>query len=98
METFIFFTIFILIIGFGLVVSLVVGYFQSESHKQRINDHLRYRGAGNITISIIWFDMDKNTRTYNVEYTNQEGIHCRTTCKIRTGFFSDGEIYWRDPP
>jgi hypothetical protein len=77
---------------------LVIRYFQSEGDKQRISEYLLYRGATNIIVSSVWFDMDKTTRTYDVEYTSSQGTYCRTSCKIRTGFFSNGEIYWRDPP
>ncbi|GEM_PF-2413355 len=88
----------VIIVIILIVIGLAIGYFQSEGHKQRISEHLRHRGATNIVISSVWFDMDKTTRTYNVEYTNSQGAYCQTSCKIRTGFFSSGEIYWSDPP
>ena len=89
---------FILFIIIFIIVALVFSYFESEEHKKRISGYLYARGATNITVSKVWFDMDKDTSTYDVEYTNSQGTYCRTSCKIRTGLFSSGEIYWRDPP
>lgn len=73
-------------------------YYQSEEHKKRIIHALQVRGATNITVSTRWFDSDKTTSTYDVTYLNQKGKSCQTVCKISTGFSSDPEIFWRDPP
>ncbi|MBM0745545.1 hypothetical protein JOY44_29935 (plasmid) [Phormidium sp. CLA17] len=78
--------------------ALVIGDFQVKREKQRISDYLRRSSSTNIVISMVWFDMDKTTRTYNVKYTNSRGKHCQTSCKIRTGIFSSGEIYWTNHP
>jgi len=91
------------IIYFTLSTIVAVGAFiisnsQIKEEKQSISNHLRCKGATNIAISRALFDMDKTTRTYNVEYTNSRGKHCQTSCKIQTGFFSSGRVYWEDPP
>jgi hypothetical protein len=85
----------ILILSFAVL--LVISYFQDKRTKQLISDYLRSRGATMIVISDVWFDMDKTTNTYDVEYFNSQGAYRINSCKIRTGFFGSREIYWRDP-
>ena len=89
------FILFILVI---IVVSFTIRHLQTTSHKLRIREYLQARAATNIIISKVWLDLDKNTSTYDVRYTNHQGRDCLTSCKIRTGFLGSGEIYWRDPP
>jgi hypothetical protein len=88
---------FIIISSFGLVVL----YFQLKEDKQRITNYLHDRGATNVIVSTAWlkFDFDKTLNTYNVKYTNSQGMDCQRSCRIRS-FFSDEdeEIYWSAPP
>ena len=89
----------------ALLLLIIIGGFcfvllrrQIKQHKQGIRDYLYARGATNITISTLWFDRDRDTSTYDVQYWNSQGTYCRTSCKIGTNLWSNGEIYWSDPP
>jgi hypothetical protein len=87
----------ILLLILIVIAVSVIGYFQRKRTELLISDYLCSKGATNIIISSVWFDMDKTTNTYNVEYFNARGKYCLNSCKIRIGFFGNGEIYWKDP-
>lgn len=89
---------FILFVIIWIIIALLIAYLRSKKHKRRISNYLHARGASNITVSEVWFDMDKDTSTYDVQYTNSLGIYCCTSCKIRTNLFDEGDIYWKDTP
>jgi len=54
------------------------------------------KGATDITISLVWFTHDRDTHTYNAQYT-LEGQPRLNRCKIRHWLWSDQDIYWKDP-
>lgn len=92
--------VIIVLILLIVVVGLIIEYSQDKGDKQRISKYLHRRGATNIAISREWFDMDRDNRTFQVEYKNRRGDHCQTSCKIQKDLLSlsSGEIYWRDVP
>ena len=89
----------IAILGIVLVaVVILASLAASGKDKQRINQHLVERGATDIFISRAWAPGDRDTNTYDVAFTDNQGEQRQTRCKIRRiGLFRDGEIYWKDP-
>ncbi len=88
-----------LLILAGLIVfTIVFSLWQSNNSKQRISEFLISRGASDIVIVWDWSGGDRGNNAYAVEYTDRRGNHCITQCKVSSGLFSSGDIYWRDPP
>ena len=89
--------IIVLLVLLMFVGPLVISYFVSQHHKRRIEQYLSSIGATDIRISRVWFTLDRDTNTYEVEYFLQ-GQPRRTFCKIHSRLLSDRDIYWKDPP
>ena len=90
-------TSFIVIAGI-VILAVAVGYARNQTNKQRIHEYLSAKGATDVVISKAWFTHDRDTNTYDVEYTDRQGRYCRNRCKVRSSWFArDDAIYWRDP-
>ena len=93
MET----TPIIFILGIVLIVATIfVSAAASDRDKRRINQHLIDQGATNIFISKAWTPGDRDTKIYDVAFTDSQGEQRRTRCKIHAGWLRDKEIYWED--
>lgn len=70
-----------------------------EACQQKIKAYLQNKNFTNIDIEKIWFDGDRDTSTYNVAYTDEQGRRHHTSCKIRDRLWeSEIEIYWKHQP
>ncbi len=88
--------------GFLVVfIFIMVGafkYYTDKGNRVNIKRDLQEENATDIEITTVWFDADRDTRTYNVAYTDEEGQHHHTSCKIRNRLWeSEIEIYWKHP-
>lgn len=86
--------IFILAIGAGLAIRVVMHFVD----KNRIRQEIESNGGRVISISWNpfgrgWF-FEKNERHYSVTYTDRSGAHVSTSCK--TSLFTG--VYWADGP
>jgi hypothetical protein len=86
--------LFVVVIGFALAVS----YWQSKGNKQRITKYLFSQGASDIVVSLNWSSRAQGSYIYNVEYADRQGVHRVTRCRVGGGWFSNGDIYWSEPP
>ena len=74
----------------GLV--LIVTFLQSRHDKRRIREYLLDNDASDIVIS--W----SGSAAYNVQYVDQKGNRCATSCIVRNSMFGGTALYWREPP
>ena len=85
----------------GLVALLgVAGFFIWERHdtcKALIEGDLRRFHFKDITISPDWFDFDRDTFTYDVEYTDDTGRRVLNRCKVNVHLLGDQMVYWQHP-
>ena len=86
---------------FPTIVSLVVagaaGLFGWDRHrmcKAEIEGSLRKYHARDVKITFDWFDYDRDTFTYDVEYRDREGKVHTNRCKVSP---ADESIYWVTP-
>jgi hypothetical protein len=86
--------LFVAIVGSLLALS----YWQSNRGKERIIEYLLGKGAADIVVSLNWLSGDRDNYVYSVEYTDRQGVHRATRCKVGGGLFGLGEMYWREPP
>lgn len=78
-----------------LIAILILMYFiNQKAARDAIEQYLIARGATDIRIKNNFFDSDRGTLTFRVEYTGLNGKAQFTTCKIQTGIFSSKQIYW----
>jgi len=90
LENFIWSVIIILIV-------FVVIYAQEKEGKNKVRKYLEKIGCREIRITTKMFVGDRTTLTYEVEYINKINERHKNTCVIRSGAFSDGNIYWESP-
>jgi hypothetical protein len=78
----------------------VAGFFTWERHDTGtayVHASLRSRKATDIRITPDWLDFDRDTLTYDVEYTAADGTRRRNTCKVVVGANADERVFWSDP-
>lgn len=85
----------------ALIVVLAILAFQLwERHDMasaRVYGELRGRKATDIRIRPDWLDFDRDTMTYDVEYTAADGVRKANICKVNVGPDSDPTVYWASP-
>ena len=62
-----------------------------------IEGDLRFNHATDIKIEGDWFDFDRDTLTYDVEYTDASGKRRRNRCKVGLRVLSHQRVFWQDP-
>jgi hypothetical protein len=85
----------------GAALLGVAGFLLWERHDMataRIWAALRQQRATEIRIAADWLDFDRDTMTYDVEYTDREGLRRSNCCKVdlRPGTDDEG-LYWASP-
>ena len=86
---------------FGLIILAIFAlqYKGNKDNQHNIRQYLKKKKVADVEIEKVWFDRDRDTSTYEVRYTDQEGKRHHTTCKIRNSlFYPDHRIYWEHPP
>ena len=81
-----------------LATSLFIWVMRSDYHKSRIRSYLESAGASDIDVSQRLFDFDQGNNTFEVNYTDRNGVPRQSTCKLSSNLFSSGEMYWTDMP
>jgi flagellar biosynthesis/type III secretory pathway M-ring protein FliF/YscJ len=90
------------LVALGLVALIsVAGFFAWDRHQvctALVEGDLRKYHATDIVIKLDWFDFDKDTFTYDVEYRDRAGTFHRNRCKVTShGYPADEAVYWTDP-
>jgi hypothetical protein len=84
-----------------VVLAGVAGFFVWDRHQlcvATIEGSLRRLHATDIKIMPDWLDFDRDTLTYDVEYTDGEGRRHANRCKVAFSPGRDDEvIYWQRP-
>jgi hypothetical protein len=84
-------------IGILIIIPILGFYFTSSNARNTVIDYLHERGAKNIVVFHEWFDIDRDTMTFSVEFTHPNGNKVSSRCKLRHwGLFVDGEIFWSE--
>ena len=92
----------VLLPALGLFAVLIVAVFLTwDRHamcKSLVEGSLRRYHATDIAITTDWMDFDRDTFTYDVEYTDSSGKKQRNRCKVMSGnVLADDAVYWTDP-
>ncbi|HET9634666.1 MAG TPA: hypothetical protein VFP26_01950 [Gemmatimonadaceae bacterium] len=84
-----------------VILGGIAGFFAWERHqmcKAEIEGSLRRYHATDIKISLDWFDFDRDTYTYDVEYRDRHGKVHTNRCKVASQpFVADESVYWLNP-
>ena len=84
------------------VTLLIIGLFffvvNHSDAKLTIKKYLQKKGAKDIVINREWFDFDRDTLTFSVEFIHPNGKKISARCKINHhAVFLDEEIFWSEP-
>lgn len=84
------------------IILMVIGAFvfitSHSASKNTVIEYLSKRGATDIVVTYKWFDFDRDTETFSVEFTHPNGKTISTKCKLRYwGMFANAELYWSKP-
>ena len=83
-----------------LLLVLVIGavaFFAWERQrfaKAQMLGELGRLHATNVVVSPDLFDFDRDTMTFDVEYTTRDGRRHANRCKVATSPGADGSVYW----
>jgi hypothetical protein len=89
--------VLVFVAGTLVVIALYHGVLANEDKKQ-VRQYLRRKGATNIVVSWQWYGGDRANHVYDVRYLTRAKQQRFTQCKIRSAWWSGGEIYWSEPP
>lgn len=85
----------------GLITAAGVwAFFTWERHdmaKAHIHADLKRARATPISIKADWMDMDRDTLTYDVVYTDARGERVHNSCKVGIHQGVIGDVYWHTP-
>ena len=87
------------ILGLIAIVS-VWGFLLWERHDMAsayVYGDLAGKKARDITIRPDWLDFDRDSMTYDVEYTAADGVRKANSCKVNVGPQTDHKVYWAHP-
>ena len=70
---------------------------RDDMAKAIIHAELREMRATNVRVARDWFSDDRDTMTYDVEYTAADGSRKASTCKVSNSPGSDARLYWTHP-
>jgi hypothetical protein len=89
---------YIIITATAIVLAALFYVFTRSTAEKTIREYLQERGAANISVYHDWFDFDRDTITFQVQFTSPNGKKHETWCKLHPwGLFVDGQIFWSDP-
>jgi hypothetical protein len=92
------FLILVIYIGVLALITYVLSRRRAKKDTQLIIEYLAQKGATDIVAKWDQHGGDRGNQAYDIEYTDRKGERRTTGCKVSSPLFSDGEIYWRDPP
>ncbi len=89
--------VFLIIVGV-FVIGFVVwaSFLGNEAEMERIRTHVHQKGGTVVDVSYLWFEGDRDTRSYDVSYRGPNGRLYTNRCKIRSGWTRDDALYWRE--
>lgn len=88
----------LIFLGIMLAIVIVSSIVTNYTAKNIITNYLQEKGAKNIVVIRDWFDSDRNTKTFSVEFIHPNGNKISTRCKLRhVGIFVDEEMFWSEP-
>lgn len=86
---------------FAVAAAIVLA---SVMHRQRhgmalarVRDELQRARATDIVIRPQWLDFDRDTLTYDVQYTAPDGARRTNRCKVPISPLAEHTVYWADP-
>jgi hypothetical protein len=72
----------------------IVAWARHSEARARVLGALGRVHASNVKLSADWFDADRDTMTYDVEYTTRDGRRHSNRCKVAMHVGSDQGVYW----
>jgi hypothetical protein len=77
-------------------VMIIGGASYENKAKVNVENDLQVKGCQEIEVKRIWA-LGKRELTFDVKYRNRQGEMTTNTCVIAAGWFSPGDIYWKNP-
>jgi len=88
-------------VQFLIVIALIAFAIAFESSyvkkaKEKIEELLNRSGFQDIEMSRVW-EFGRRDLAFDVKYRNIQGEMIVNSCVVASGFFSPGDIYWKNP-
>lgn len=84
---------------FGIIFFAIIfiGWpLYEKKGKENVKNDLESKGYQEIEITRTWA-FGRREMTYDVKYLNRQGKIIANSCIVAAGFFSPGDVYWKDP-
>ena len=71
-------------------------YYYETKAKEKVKTNLESKGYTDINVTRVW-EIGKREIIYDVKYRNSQGVMNANSCIVSAGFFTPGDVYWKNP-